>query len=176
MHKAVVFGTIAAVLLVPLSHAFAQLRVVNLNASNSVSSSSGPRTGMGTILLDIGARVSDDPTTPGNTGIAKPIDILFLQESFSSTIEYFLQEGKANLRSCLRIAFEAAIARTIDTIVIFTGIGEGPEGVALGSSEPAASLSNGVGGGEGLVASLGLAGVVSGAGLKASSILGLDLP
>lgn len=49
------------------------------------------------------------------------------QEFFSANIEYFMQEGKANLRSCLRIAFEAAVARGIDTIVIFTGVGEGPE-------------------------------------------------
>jgi hypothetical protein len=49
------------------------------------------------------------------------------QKSYSSSIEYFLEEGKTNLRSCLRIAFEAAVSRQIDTIVIFTGAGEGPE-------------------------------------------------
>lgn len=49
------------------------------------------------------------------------------QDSFSANIEYFTQEGKANLRACLRIAFEAAISRKIDTIVIFTGMGEGPQ-------------------------------------------------
>jgi len=47
--------------------------------------------------------------------------------SISATIEYFLQEGKPNLRSCLSIAFEAAVSRNIGTIVIFTGIGEGPQ-------------------------------------------------
>jgi uncharacterized protein len=49
------------------------------------------------------------------------------RESFSANIEYFTQEGKTNLRSCLHIAFEAAVSRGIDTIVIFTGVGEGPE-------------------------------------------------
>jgi uncharacterized protein len=49
------------------------------------------------------------------------------QDSFSANIEYFFQEGKPNLRSCLRIAFEAAVSRQIGTIVIFTGVGEGPE-------------------------------------------------
>lgn len=50
-----------------------------------------------------------------------------MTESYRSKIEYFLQEGKANLRNCMRIAFEAAIERQIGTLVIFTGIGEGPE-------------------------------------------------
>lgn len=58
----------------------AQLRIVSLNASNSGSTNSGPRTGMQTILSAIGSSVSDDPTMPGNTGIAKPIDVLCLQE------------------------------------------------------------------------------------------------
>ena len=42
---------------------------------------------MTNILAAIGSSVSDDPTMAGNTGIAKPIDILCLQESngFSST-------------------------------------------------------------------------------------------
>jgi hypothetical protein len=47
--------------------------------------------------------------------------------SFSATIEYFLREGKSNLRACLSVAFEAAISRGIETIVIFTGVGEGPQ-------------------------------------------------
>lgn len=49
------------------------------------------------------------------------------QHSYISTTEYFHAEGKDNLRNCMRIAFEAAVERQIDTIVIFTGIGEGPE-------------------------------------------------
>ncbi|MGD0521004.1 MAG: hypothetical protein ABSA48_07085 [Terracidiphilus sp.] len=49
------------------------------------------------------------------------------QHSFSSKTEYFQEEGKVNLRECMRIAFETAVSRSIDTIVIFTGIGEGPE-------------------------------------------------
>ena len=36
---------------------------------------------MTNILTAIGSSVSDDPTTAGNTGIIKPIDILCLQES-----------------------------------------------------------------------------------------------
>jgi hypothetical protein len=40
--------------------------------------------------------------------------------------KYFLQEGKSNLRDCLRIAFETAASRGIEKIVMFTGIGEGP--------------------------------------------------
>lgn len=49
------------------------------------------------------------------------------QQSFSANTEYFYEEGKSNLRACMRIAFETAISRGIDTLVIFTGIGEGPE-------------------------------------------------
>lgn len=49
------------------------------------------------------------------------------QRSFNATTDYFYEEGKPNLRECLRIAFDSAVARGIDTIVIFTGIGEGPE-------------------------------------------------
>jgi hypothetical protein len=49
------------------------------------------------------------------------------QDSFSANTEYFHQEGKTNLRASLRIAFETAVSRGIETIVIFTGVGEGPE-------------------------------------------------
>lgn len=49
-----------------------------------------------------------------------------MNSSFSASTEYFLEEGKPNLRACLGIAFEAALSRDIATIVIFTGIGEGP--------------------------------------------------
>jgi hypothetical protein len=48
------------------------------------------------------------------------------QSSLKSTTEYFLQEGKSNLRDCVRIAFESAVNRGIQAIVMFTGIGEGP--------------------------------------------------
>lgn len=50
-----------------------------------------------------------------------------MNDSFSAQIEYFPREGKVNLRSCLRLAFEAAVLRGIETIVIFTGMGEGPQ-------------------------------------------------
>jgi hypothetical protein len=49
-----------------------------------------------------------------------------MPNSYTGDIEYFLHEGKENLEDCLRIAFEAALEREIKTIVIFTGIGEGP--------------------------------------------------
>ncbi len=47
--------------------------------------------------------------------------------SFKAYTEYFQAEGKVNMRECMRIAFETAVERGIDTIVIFTGVGEGPE-------------------------------------------------
>ena len=68
---------IAACLAAP---ALGQLRVVTMNSSNFDSANSGPRTGMSTILSAIGSTVSDDPTRPGNSGIARPIDVLCLQE------------------------------------------------------------------------------------------------
>lgn len=49
-----------------------------------------------------------------------------MANSYSSVIEYFFHEGKENLEECLRIAFETAISRDVKTIVIFTGVGEGP--------------------------------------------------
>jgi hypothetical protein len=49
------------------------------------------------------------------------------QDTFTSSTEYFPREGKANLPTCMRLAFETAVSREIETIVIFTGIGEGPE-------------------------------------------------
>ncbi|MGH7179412.1 MAG: hypothetical protein ACREJC_18695 [Tepidisphaeraceae bacterium] len=55
-----------------------------MNGSNSGSATAGPRSGMGTILSGIGSTVSDDPTLPGNSGIAKRIDILCLQECNAS--------------------------------------------------------------------------------------------
>ena len=50
---------IAAVLaaLAPASLALAQLRIVTLNASNSSTANSGPRTGMNLILSAIGSSV-----------------------------------------------------------------------------------------------------------------------
>ncbi len=49
-----------------------------------------------------------------------------MSNSYLGAIEYFLHEGKENLEDCLRIAFEAAALRDVKTIVIFTGVGEGP--------------------------------------------------
>jgi len=68
----------------PAAAAHAQLRIVTLNGANSGSATAGPRVGMGSILGAIGATVSDDPTLAGNTGIAKPIDVLCLQEARSA--------------------------------------------------------------------------------------------
>lgn len=44
---------------------------------------------------------------------------------FQYATTYFWQEGKENLRDCLRIAFDAAKQHGIEKIVIFTGEGEG---------------------------------------------------
>ncbi len=54
-----------------------------------------------------------------------------MPNSYSGMIEYFFHEGKENLEDCLRIAFETAISRDVKTIVIFTGVGEGPR-IAIG--------------------------------------------
>ncbi len=74
--------------------ALAQLRIVSMNAANTLNTDNGttsvtPRNGtlpgqdqwMTNILTAIGSSVSDDPTMAGNTGIAKPIDALCLEES-----------------------------------------------------------------------------------------------
>ncbi|HEY1210772.1 MAG TPA: hypothetical protein VGE85_15500 [Terracidiphilus sp.] len=49
-----------------------------------------------------------------------------MPNSYNGVIEYFFHEGKENLEDCLRIAFETAVSRDVKTIVIFTGIGQGP--------------------------------------------------
>jgi hypothetical protein len=64
----------------------AQLRIVTMNSANSDPSTATPRDPwMQTILTAIGSSVSDDPNMAGNTGIAKPIDILALQEANNAT-------------------------------------------------------------------------------------------
>ena len=80
MKKQVVLPVLVFAGLGPACVARAQLRVVSLNSSNSSSASATPRAGMQTILNSIGTTVSDDPTLAGNTGIAKPLDVLLLQE------------------------------------------------------------------------------------------------
>src|SRR5688572_4408934 len=71
------------------SSAWAQLRVVTLNASNSNGNTPfapAPRNPwMQRILTAIGSTVSDDPTIPGTSGITRPIDVLALQEVHSPT-------------------------------------------------------------------------------------------
>jgi hypothetical protein len=74
---------------VAASPAFAQLRIVTSNASNAadlMDQSTARTPWITTILSSIGSTVSDDPTLAGNTGIAKPIDILCLQESTSPSV------------------------------------------------------------------------------------------
>lgn len=77
---------IASLGLLAGSAAGVELRVVSLNASNAGSQTAGPRAGMDLILSAVGSAVSDDPLLPGNSGVARPIDILCLQESRSSAL------------------------------------------------------------------------------------------
>jgi len=44
---------------------------------------------------------------------------------FVTSITYFLQEGRDNLRECLKIAFQAAKQHNVKKLVIFTARGEG---------------------------------------------------
>jgi hypothetical protein len=74
-------AAVLALLAAACAPACAQLRIVNMNTANSDPDSTGPRTGMNLILSAINSSISDDPNMPGNTGIAKPIDILTIQES-----------------------------------------------------------------------------------------------
>lgn len=84
MNKAVLTAAaLAACAAFNQSSAFAQLRVVTMNPTNSGSSFAGPRSGMDTILSAIGSSVLKDPNAATSTGIAKPIDILCLQEVFT---------------------------------------------------------------------------------------------
>ena len=48
-----------------------------------------------------------------------------MNAGFQYPTEYFLQEGKANLTSCLQATFAAALAHQISKIVIFTSAGRG---------------------------------------------------
>jgi hypothetical protein len=50
-----------------------------------------------------------------------------MPNSINSAIQYFFHEGKENLEECLRIAFETATQRSVQTLVIFTAVGEGPK-------------------------------------------------
>jgi len=77
--------TAVSVLLFCAVPTLGQLRIVTLNASNAGSATAGPRAGMETILTAIGTKVSDDPLLAGDSGIAKPIDILCLQEVNSAS-------------------------------------------------------------------------------------------
>src|SRR4051812_2654193 len=73
----------AAAVAAGVAPALAQIRVVTMNASNAtdLGDVATPRSPwMNTILTGIGSQVSDDPLIAGNSGIAKPIDILLLQE------------------------------------------------------------------------------------------------
>jgi hypothetical protein len=48
-----------------------------------------------------------------------------MENSFRLPVTYFLSEGKANLRECLKASFEAAVFHGVQKIVIFTSSGEG---------------------------------------------------
>lgn len=76
--------SVAIVVLLLAAPAWAQLRIVSMNASNVGSATSGPRLGMESILAALGSTESDDPTIPGASGIVRPIDVLLLQEARSN--------------------------------------------------------------------------------------------
>ncbi len=48
-----------------------------------------------------------------------------MANSFTAPTTYFLQEGRENLDDCLKIAFQAAAAHDVRTIVSFTSYGDG---------------------------------------------------
>lgn len=48
-----------------------------------------------------------------------------MADCFNYSTTYFWREGKPNLHDCLQISFAAAEKQKINTIVIFTGAGEG---------------------------------------------------
>jgi hypothetical protein len=48
-----------------------------------------------------------------------------MANSFNHDTTYFWEEGKPNLRDCLRLSFEAAKRHDVPKIVIFTGAGDG---------------------------------------------------
>jgi hypothetical protein len=73
------FACAAATFVAAGDASWAQLRIVSFNTANAGVAT--PRTGMDLILQAIATTVSDDPNLPGNTGIAKPIDVLAIQES-----------------------------------------------------------------------------------------------
>jgi hypothetical protein len=48
-----------------------------------------------------------------------------MEKQFISPTVYFLQEGKENLRECLKVAFQSAKQQNVSKIIIFTAKGEG---------------------------------------------------
>jgi hypothetical protein len=48
-----------------------------------------------------------------------------MQKQFTSPTVYFLQEGRDNLRDCLKVAFQSAKQQNVFKIIIFTARGEG---------------------------------------------------
>ncbi len=48
-----------------------------------------------------------------------------MEKQFISPTVYFLQEGKENLRECLKVAFQSARQQNVSKIIIFTARGEG---------------------------------------------------
>lgn len=48
-----------------------------------------------------------------------------MQNQFTSSVTYYLQEGKENLKQTVQIAIDAARAHRIETLVVFTSQGDG---------------------------------------------------
>jgi hypothetical protein len=48
-----------------------------------------------------------------------------MQQHFTASITYFLQEGREGLPECLKIAFQAAKQQHVDKVIIFTAQGAG---------------------------------------------------
>lgn len=48
-----------------------------------------------------------------------------MNNSFTATTTYFLQEGRDNLQECLKVSFQTAVQQGIDKIIIFTAYGDG---------------------------------------------------
>jgi len=50
-----------------------------------------------------------------------------MNKALTAQITYFAEEGHANLSECLRLSFETLTQYGLETLVIFTGVGEGIE-------------------------------------------------
>jgi hypothetical protein len=48
-----------------------------------------------------------------------------MKDAYQYPTDYFLQEGKENLTRCLNATFKAAVAHSVEKVVIFTSAGQG---------------------------------------------------